>query len=262
MRYTIRLSYDGSPFCGWQVQPNAPSVQSEVERGLAIILGEKVNAVGAGRTDTGVNAICYALHFDFDGPLPLSQEAFVSKLNAILPDSIVVHSVTPSPEKCSFADERWHARFSATAREYKYFLHLHKDPFVAKYSCRCWYSLDLEKMNDACSRLLGTHDFSCFEKTGGNNKTSICTLTKAQWSTYRPTHIEQLGYPGEGYLVFTIRADRFLRNMVRAIVGSSIEVGRGRKTPQWFDELLKGGDRSYAGQSVPGHALFLCKVEY
>lgn len=267
MRYTIRLSYNGLPYCGWQLQPNAPSVQEEVEKGLSILLGAPIRTTGAGRTDTGVSAVNFCLHFDFEQALPLRQEEFASKLDAILPSSIAIHSISEAPESSVMANGTivapWNARFSALAREYKYFLHLCKDPFIESHSCRCWYKLDIDKMNQACRLLLGTRDFSCFEKTGGNNKTSICTLTKAEWSYYTPSHVSLLGYPDEGnYLVFTIRADRFLRNMVRAIVGSSIEVGRGRKESEWFRELLEGRDRSMAGQSVPGHALFLCEVEY
>ena len=126
------------------------------------------------------------------------------------------------------------------------------------------YPLDMEAMNEAAELLLGEHDFSCFEKVGGNNATSICTITQAHWSTYRPTHVEMMGFPyKEGdYIVFRIRANRFLRNMVRAIVGSLIEVGRGRKSPSWITELIASGSRSAAGQSVPGHALFFTGAEY
>ena len=126
------------------------------------------------------------------------------------------------------------------------------------------YPLDIEAMNQAAKRLLGEHDFSCFEKVGGNNTTSICTITEAYWSTYRPSHIDLMGFPyteGE-YIVFRIKANRFLRNMVRAIVGSLIEVGRGKKSPSWMDELIASGSRSAAGQSVPGNALFFCGAEY
>jgi tRNA pseudouridine38-40 synthase len=126
------------------------------------------------------------------------------------------------------------------------------------------YPLDIEAMNQAAQKLLGEHDFSCFEKVGGNNTTSICTITEACWSTYKPSHIDLMGFPyTEGdYIVFRIRANRFLRNMVRAIVGSLIEVGRGKKSPSWIDELIASGSRSAAGQSVPGNALFFCGAEY
>jgi tRNA pseudouridine38-40 synthase len=179
------------------------------------------------------------------------------KLNAILPKTITVHEV-------SEAAEDFHARFDATSREYHYFVHFKKDPFCEKFSYRLRYPLDINKMNEAAKYLYGEHDFSCFEKTGGNNATSICTVTHAEWQTYEPTHIKLMGYPcGEGdYIVFTIRANRFLRNMVRAVVGSLIEVGRGKKEPVWIKQLIEGGTRSDAGSSVPGNALFFSGAEY
>lgn len=266
MRYIIRLSYDGSGFCGWQIQPNDITVQGEVERCLSILLGTGIHVTGAGRTDTGVNAVNYILHFDTEGELPAAPAELARKLNAMLPVSVAIHEMIPAPVIPRPADgsfsQDWHARFSAKSREYHYFINLSKDPFVGKWSWWCRYPLDMEKMNEACAALTGTHDFSCFEKTGGNNKTSICTVTEARWDTYRPVHVDMMGYPGEGYLVFTIRADRFLRNMVRAIVGSLVEVGRGRRDAAWFAGLIGNGTRCDAGESVPGHALFLSKVEY
>ena len=149
-------------------------------------------------------------------------------------------------------------------REYKYFIHRKKDPFMEGYSYLFTFPLDVEKMNRAATALLGKHDFSCFEKVGSDNKTSICTVFHAGWEPYTPDHVRMMGYPAsEGdYLVFTIRADRFLRNMVRAVVGSLLEIGRGRHEEDWMETLTQGGSRSDAGESVPGHALFLCKVDY
>jgi tRNA pseudouridine38-40 synthase len=188
-----------------------------------------------------------------------------------------------------------HARFSARRREYTYFIHRQKDPFVRSYSWQCGYpGLDFEAMNKACQFLLGTHDFSCFEKTGTDNKTSICTVYEAFWAPYTPSHILVMDseerstlpgacpppdqYRGRGplpeapgrvllssespYWYFRIAADRFLRNMVRATVGTLIEVGRGKHAPEWVAELIESGTRGDAGESVPGHALFLNKVEY
>lgn len=255
MRYTIKLSYDGGNFCGWQVQPSDITVQGEVQRALSTLLRTEISVTGAGRTDTGVNAIGYVAHFDYDGDLPFSARDFCYKLNAILPREIAVHSV-------GAASDDFHARFGATRRRYHYFIHFSKDPFVEKFSWKCHHGLDLEKMNEACAYLLGTHDFSCFEKTGGNNATSICTISDARWEHYRPTHCEMMGYEGGDYIVFTVSADRFLRNMVRAIVGSMVEVGRGRKSPEWIGELIQTGTRCDAGESVPGHALFLSRVDY
>ena len=297
MRYSICLCYDGAEFCGWQIQPSAPSVQQCLEGALSRLLNRPVSVTGAGRTDTAVNALGYVAHFDLDGELPFGQDDLCYKLNAILPHSIAVFSVTP------VADD-FHARYSARRREYTYFIHRQKDPFVRSYSWQCGYPvLDFDAMNAACQYLLGTHDFSCFEKTGTDVKTSVCTIYEAFWKPYTPSHIqvmeseagtipETCGRPwphewegpapeawdgrgpqvrrvsgvvsasGENYWYFRVSADRFLRNMVRAIVGSLIEVGRGKQSPEWIAELVANGTRGDAGESVPGHALFLSKVLY
>ena len=257
MRHLIRLSYDGSAFCGWQIQNNARTVQGELEKALSTLLGAEVSVVGAGRTDSEVNAINYIAHFDVSDQVSINPEQLCYKLNAILPREMAVHEV-------SVADGEFHARFDARSREYHYFIHFRKDPFCEKYSYRMRYHLDIEKMNQAAKHLLGEHDFSCFEKVGGNNATSICTITEAAWSTYIPDHSKMMGYPcNEGdYIVFKIRANRFLRNMVRAIVGSLIEVGNGKKDPHWIAELIANGSRSDAGTSVPGKALFFSGASY
>lgn len=255
MRYKVILSYDGKPFRGWQVQPQDISVQGCLQNALSTLLGEEITVTGAGRTDTGVHAVGYCAHFD--SQRDLDAEDFRYKLNAILPASVSVHEV-------STVGEDFHARFGAVSRSYVYFLHRTKDPFIAARSFRCGYPLDLKAMNEAAKYLLGTHDFSCFEKTGGNNKTSICTITRAEWIPYTPDHVSMLGYPAsEGdYIAFHITADRFLRNMVRAITGTLVDIGRGRHEPEWILEVLQSGDRCSAGESVPGHALFLVDVKY
>ncbi len=308
MRYFLCLSYDGTDFCGWQIQPSSPSVQACLETTLSRLLNRPVAVTGAGRTDTGVHAVNYVAHFDWDGVLPFEASDFIYKLNAMLPHGVAILSVSP------VADDL-HARFSARRREYTYFIHRQKDPFVRSYSWLCGYpTLDFDAMNAACQFLLGTHDFSCFEKTGGDNKTSTCTVFEAHWEPYVPSHVQIMGeaggktvpgtcpppdkYRGRGpldtspagaqetvggagversgtefpgtvfphassqYWYFRIAADRFLRNMVRATVGSLIEVGRGKHDPEWIGELIATGTRSDAGESVPGHALFLNKVEY
>jgi tRNA pseudouridine38-40 synthase len=257
MRYSIRLSYDGSAFCGWQIQNNAVSVQGTIESALSTLLGQAIQITGAGRTDTSVNAINYIAHFEIPAGMAFELEQLCYKLNAMLPRQIVIHEI------CEVSDD-FHARFDAQSREYCYFVHFVKDPFSEKFSYRMRYPLDINAMNEAAAYLIGEHDFSCFEKVGGNNTTSICTITQASWSTYRPNHVELMGAPyTEGdYIVFRIRANRFLRNMVRAIVGSLIEVGRGKKQPSWIAELIASGSRSDAGQSVPGNALFFCGAEY
>ena len=257
MRYKIRLSYDGSAFCGWQIQNNARTVQGDLENALGTLLGSPVQVVGAGRTDSEVNAVNYIAHFDAPDNVSIDAEHLCYKLNAILPREISVAEVAA-------AGDEFHARFDARSREYHYFIHFRKDPFCEKYSYRMRYQLDIEKMNQAAAHLLGEHDFSCFEKVGGNNATSICTVTEARWSTYEPTHVGMMGYPCEDgdYIVFKVCANRFLRNMVRAIVGSLIEVGRGKKDPSWIAELIESGTRSDAGSSVPGNALFFTGAEY
>ena len=257
MRYKIRLSYDGSAFCGWQIQTNDRTVEGDLEKALKTLTGTDIQVVGAGRTDTDVNAINYIAHFELPDKVRIEAAQLCYKLNAILPRELAIHEVSET-------DEDFHARFDARSREYHYFIHFRKDPFCEKFSYRMRYSLDIAEMNEAAAYLLGEHDFRCFEKTGGNNTTSICTITEAGWSTYRPTHVELMGaeYSDGDYIVFRIKANRFLRNMVRAIVGSLIEVGRGKRKPEWIKELIEGGSRSDAGSSVPGKALFFSAAEY
>ncbi|MBR5836389.1 MAG: tRNA pseudouridine(38-40) synthase TruA [Bacteroidales bacterium] len=257
MRYKIKLSYDGKAFCGWQIQNNARTVQGELEKALSTLLGTQIQVTGAGRTDSDVNAINYIAHFDVPDGVSIEAAHLCYKLNAMTAREIAVHEVSETSED-------FHARFGAQSREYHYFIHFQKDPFCEKFSYRMRYPLDIEKMNQAAEYLLGEHDFSCFEKVGGNNTTSICTVTEASWSTYRPLHVEMMGYPCKDgdYIVFRICANRFLRNMVRAIVGSLIEVGRGKKDPEWIAELIESGSRSDAGSSVPGNALFFTGAVY
>lgn len=256
MRYKILLSYDGSSFHGWQLQNNAPTIQGCIQESLSKLLNEEISVTGAGRTDTEVNAICYAAHFDSPEE-GLDAKDLVYKLNAILNPKIVIHSI----EKAS---SDFHSRFDAQMREYHYFINKKKDPFIENYSWRCSYNIDLTAMNKAAEYLVGTKDFSCFEKKGGSNKTSICTIYDAIWQPYYPSHVSLMGYPcNEGdYIFFRIRADRFLRNMVRAIVGTLIDIGRGKHNPEWIQKLLIEKNRSSAGESVPGNALFLSKVSY
>lgn len=256
MRYKITLSYDGAAFCGWQIQPGSPSVQETLQDALSTLLAERISVTGAGRTDTGVNAVGYAAHFD------CSRSGFDArdicyKLNAILPSGVVVHEIVP-------VTDDFHARFGARRREYAYFIHRGKDIFLDRKSYRCPYPLDLGAMREAASRIVGKRDFSCFEKTGGNNKTSVCDVFSCTVETYIPGHAETLGYPYRDgdYIVIRIAADRFLRNMVRAVAGTLVEIGRGRRPVEWIDQVLASGDRCSAGESVPGYGLYLYKVEY
>lgn len=265
------MAYDGAGFCGWQSQPRDPSVQEELEKALGTLLKTKAGVTGAGRTDTGVNAGHYVAHFDYEGPLAVDCLQLRYKLNAILPRQVSILSVAE-------AEPDFHARFDAVMRQYTYYLHRIKNPFVERYSFFYAYpSVDFELMNKAAEMLVGKHDYSCFEKSGGDNKTSVCTVFSARWEPYEPTlnplpSAQEAGFvDGEPkYWRFVIEADRFLRNMVRAVVGTLLEVGRGRRSPEEFAALILPPDaprsdasrRSEAGESVPGNALFLTRIDY
>jgi len=242
MRYFIQLSYDGTNYHGWQIQDNAGSVQEVVEDALQIAVREKVGLVGAGRTDAGVHAAFYIAHFDSELET-LANEKTVFKLNCLLPDDIAVQKIFQvRPEA--------HARFDATYREYKYYISSRKDPFAFNYADRENRILDLEKMNEAAQTLFDYGDFTSFSKLGSDVKTNNCVIHKAFW--------EEKG----DLLVFTIRADRFLRNMVRAIVGTLLEVGLGKKSVQDFRVVIEKKDRSSAGASVVAKGLFLVDIGY
>lgn len=242
-RYRLKLAYRGAPFCGWQIQPNAPSVQETVEKALSTILRTSISIVGAGRTDTGVNAREMYAHFDFDGALP-EKGRFLVGLNRLVGKDIAIHDVEAvSPD--------FHARFDAKRRTYKYFVTFQKNPFLYPLSWYCPSGLDIDRMNEAAAILLGTADFTSFAKLHADAKTNICRVDEAVWSR-----------EGEHSAVFTISADRFLRNMVRAVVGTLVDVGRGKMTPDDFRQIIERKDRCAAGQSMPGEALFLWEVEY
>ena len=244
MRYFISLSYNGSAFCGWQIQENADSVQEELQKTLTMLLKEPISITGAGRTDTGVHAINYIAHFDCQSIIPDIPHT-VYKLNAILPQEIAVHNIFEM-----HADA--HARFDAVSRTYKYYIHTNKDPFDNGFSLFVKPDrVNIGLMNLAALHFLGEQDFSSLEKVNGGNKTSICNVTHAQW--------EQID---EHRYVFTVTANRFLRNMVRAMVGSLLEVGSGKREPEWIKQMLQQKNRSAAGHSVPGNALFLVDVGY
>ncbi len=265
MHYILTLSYRGAGLSGWQVQNNAATVQGELDRALAVLFRTPVQTTGAGRTDAGVNAVNYVCDFETPEPLHLTKQDFLYKINAITRKEIIVHDICAEGE-CGFMPQGeypFNSRFSAKSRVYRYFLHSAKDPFAEGFSWRCPWALDIDEMNRAAALLLGEHDFSCFEKAGGGNATSICTVLKAEWAHYTPSHVSLLGFPDDGnYLVFTVEANRFLRNMVRAIVGTLVDVGRGRRSADSVAELLASGKRSDAGESVPGTALFLSKITY
>lgn len=241
-RYFIYLKYDGTAYHGWQVQPNARSVQEELQKALSTLLREDVLVVGAGRTDTGVHARMMVAHFDTELPIDGKQLAY--KLNRLLPRDISIDAVEA-------VSDDMHARFSATSRTYHYYIHLHKDPFLRHYSCEMPYNLDFEAMNQAANTLLDYDDFAAFCKSNSDTKTTICHVTEAQWVQ-----------DGEYSWHFVITANRFLRNMVRAIVGTLFDVGRGRVTLDGFKKIVEGKSRTGAGESVPGNALFLERIEY
>lgn len=244
MRYFIEMSYNGTPFFGWQVQPEQPSVQGVMERALTLLLREPIAVTGCGRTDTGVHARQFFAHFDFVQLFDDEQLAeLTDKLNSFLPKEIAICRIFP------VADDL-HARFSAKSRTYKYYVAVQKEAFRFHYSYRVFQKLDVDKMNAAAKLLLDTEDFTSFSKLHTQTATNICHVSEAHWQME------------DGLLVFTITADRFLRNMVRAIVGTLLDVGRGKMELAQFQDIINQKNRCAAGTSVPANALFLQKVEY
>ncbi len=241
-RYFIYLAYDGSRYHGWQIQPNGNSVQECLMRALSTFLQSETEVIGAGRTDTGVHAEMMVAHFNHSEIL--DGEWVTDKLNRILPPDISVYKVVPVA-----ADA--HARFDATSRTYHYYVVTSKSPFLRNYRCRLFHTPDFEKMNEAAAVLYEYTDFTSFSKRHTDVKTNNCVVTHAVW--------EQVD---ESTWVFTITADRFLRNMVRAIVGTLLEVGRGKLSLREFRQVVESKDRGKAGSSAPGHALFLVNVTY
>lgn len=245
MRYFLDIAFRGAPYHGWQIQPGDITVQQVVEQALGTLLRHPVAVTGAGRTDSGVNARCMPAHFDTDMPLTNDVRCrLIRSLNAICRPDIVVRHLIP------VADDS-HARFDATERTYRYFVNTEPDPFRYPLS---WFSaspLDFNAMNLAARSLLGTHDFTSFAKLHTDNKTNICTVTDARWMQTDPTH-----------WYFQISADRFLRNMVRAVVGTLVQVGRHAAPVTHVADTMARMDRCAAGTSMPGNALFLWDVKY
>lgn len=241
-RYFIYLSYDGTNYHGWQIQPNGISVQEVLMKALSTFLRKPIEVVGAGRTDAGVHARLMVAHFDFDAELDCAT--VVDKLNRLLPPDVAVHRVRRVKSDA-------HARFDATYRTYKYYIITCKDPFSRAFSWRIFQTLDFEKMNEAAQTLFDYIDFTSFSKLHTDVKTNNCKMMYARW--------EQIG---EHNWVFTIQADRFLRNMVRAVVGTLVEVGKGKLTVEGFRKVIEEKNRCSAGTSVPGNALFLVDVGY
>ena len=247
MRRFIKLSYNGSAYHGWQRQPCASSVQQTLEESLETILRQPIQVTGAGRTDTGVHARVMYAHFDYDSELP-DRKRLINGLNRICGPSIGISDII-------YVHEEAHARFDATLRTYKYFVALEKSPFLNDVSWYCPRDLDVEAMNEAAALLIKTQDFTSFAKLHSDAKTNICDVSEARWDTWD----NQYGTPG---LVFTISADRFLRNMVRAVTGTLVDVGRKKITLSQLKKIIECKDRCAAGTSMPAQALFLWDIKY
>lgn len=241
-RYFLYLSYDGTRYHGWQIQPNGISVQQVAQDALSTLLRAPVSLTAAGRTDAGVHALMMPAHFNCSQPIDCPLLA--DKLNRLLPPDVAVRRIRPvSPQA--------HARFDALSRTYHYYVHLSKSPFLRARSLRLFKTPDFELMNQAAQLLTKYSDFTSFSKVGTDTKTNICHIFRAVWTKPQPDRWR-----------FEIEADRFLRNMVRAIVGTLLDVGRGRISLQDFCRIIESRDRRNAGQSVPAHALFLVEAAY
>lgn len=241
MRYFIEFAYNGKNYCGWQLQPHSPSVQETLAKAISTLLRAPLELTGAGRTDTGVHAAQMYAHFDYDGVI--DNNTLVQRLNSFLPKDIAVFRFIPLHHEA-------HARFDAVSRTYEYHIHTFKDVFIPDGSWYHFHPLDVDKMNEAAKVLFDYIDFKCFSKTHTDVKTFNCRITHAWW--------KQQGTR----LVFTVTADRFLRNMVRAIVGTLVDVGLAKLTIQDVRGIIESRDRNKAGASVPAHGLYLTKVQY
>ena len=240
IRYFIQLAFNGKDFHGWQIQDNAVTVQGELNKALSLLQRTEIRVTGCGRTDTGVNASQFFAHFDSENLV----DNLVYKLNGVLPDSIVIENIIGLHQEA-------HTRFDATARTYEYFFHTKLNPFLADFSYYISANLDIDLMNEAAGKLLSITDFTSFSKLHSDSYTNNCDVSFAKVTDLK-----------SGQYKFTITADRFLRNMVRAIVGTLIDVGRGRVSLEEFQQIIESKNRQNAGKSVDGTALFLAKIEY
>ncbi len=241
MRYFIKLAYNGSLYHGWQIQPNAASVQETLNKALSVLLHSNISLMGAGRTDTGVHAREMYAHFDFETVFDIPK--LIHKLNSYLPKDIVIYTIFQ-------VNEEAHCRFDATKRTYEYHIHLFKDAFLHEQS---WYvnqSLDIDLMNEAAQLLLNYTDFQCFSKVNTDVNTFDCSIYEAYWKKE------------DNKLIFTISANRFLRNMVRAIVGTLVNIGLHKINVADFIRIIESKNREKAGFSVPAHGLYLTKIVY
>ncbi len=244
MRYFVKLAYNGTPFFGWQIQPEQISVQEVLENAFSLLLKEKIGLTGCGRTDTGVHAREYFAHFDLEQELNREEAVqLVFKLNSFLPKEIVITEIIKvSPQA--------HARFDALSRTYRYYVDVEKNPFTFPFAYRVFEPLDVETMNEAARLLLQNRDFTSFSKVHTEVANFECNIMESFW------------YKKDNQLVFTITANRFLRNMVRAIVGTLLRVGKGKMGVEGFQDVINQKNRSSAGMSVPAYALFLEKIRY
>jgi len=242
-RYFIFISYKGTSYHGWQIQPNSVTVQKTLDEALSVVLNEKISTIGAGRTDTGVHATFFCAHFDSLSPEIWTVKNLIYRLNQYLPPDISVNALRKVLPDAN-------ARYSAISRTYKYYISKTKDPFSDGSSWHLHGNIDLKAMNKACSILFKHSDFTSFSKLHSGSKTNICTIYHAAWEASGPR------------LVFTIKADRFLRNMVRAIVGTMVDVGFGKKDLKEFEDIILAKDRCRAGKSAPAKGLFLVDIEY
>jgi len=242
MRYFIHLAYDGTRYHGWQIQPNGISVEGEIELRLSTLLRQPIDIVGAGRTDAGVHARHMVAHFDFEDGCDTKQLCY--RLNRMMPPDICIYKIEQVAEDM-------HARFSATSRTYHYYISTKRNPFNRQYTWLCHYDLDFELMNQAAEILMEYKDFASFCKSHTDVKTTLCNIIEAKWIK-----------DDEGCYYFRIKANRFLRNMVRAVVGTLVEVGRHRLSLDDFRNVIEGKKRTMAGESMPANALFLERIEY
>jgi tRNA pseudouridine38-40 synthase len=241
-RYFVELSYDGTPFHGWQIQQNAKSIQQTLNEALSTVIRHQIYVIGCGRTDTGVHAKKFIAHFDC--PIVLDQVLDIMfKVNCVLPKEIALHQLQQSKPE-------FHARFDATSRAYEYFISKVKNPFTVMRAYEYRETLDIDLMNKACEALFEYKDFTSFAKLHGDTETNLCDIHRAEWST------------SGNMIIFHVVANRFLRNMVRAMVGTLIEVGRKKITVDEFRSIIESKDRSKAGYSVPAHGLYLVDISY
>src|SRR5258706_388407 len=239
-RYFLEVSYKGTKYSGFQLQDNANTIQAEVEKAFAILQKEKVTMTGSSRTDAGVHALQNFFHFDFEGSI---HPDFTYKMNAILPEDIVVKQLLQVSGDA-------HCRFDAVSREYQYYLYRYKDPFLKDRAFYFPYKLDIEKMQEAATLIKEYTDFSSFSKRNTQVKTFICTITESQW------------YWKDGCMVYQVRANRFLRGMVRALTATMLKVGRGKLSLEEFRKIIESRDCAKASFAVPAHGLFLAKVNF